>query len=218
MKIGRVTVTGGFVLLWGILVYLDAGRIPAQCLMTALLHEAGHLIAVWLCRGHVASVELNAAGAVICLSQEHAMSYGKELVCVLAGPLVSLACALIFCLLGDTISGAYAASGLCLLQGVFNLLPAAGLDGGRALNLWLNGREYAHTDTVLRVTTLCSAWVTALLCAAAFVKGGYNIAMPAAYAFALTAMLGPVKMGDRHAKRYRGAPRARPKTGAIRWR
>lgn len=236
MRIGRVTVRGGFVLLWGIMIYLDAGRVPVLCVLTALLHEAGHLIAVWLCGGRVASVELNVSGAVITLSDRHALSYGKEILCVLAGPLVSLAGALIFCLLGDTMSEAYAVSGLCLLQGAFNLLPASGLDGGRALSLVLNGREYAHTDKVLRITTLCSAWAMALLCAAAFVGFGYNAALPVMLAFSLMAMLSPgaepsrggerrvvsqksqfyQRNGHTHAKRYRNARSRSARNGGSR--
>ena len=192
MRLGRVTITGGFVLVWGIMVYLDAGRVPALCLLTALLHEAGHLFAVLLCGGRVRSAELNASGAVI---RAFPLSYGREILCVLMGPAASLACALLFALWGDRIQFGFAVTqdslaGLCLIQGAFNLLPARGLDGGRALRLFLENRQSPRTETVTRLATLASVWTAAAFTALAFVRGGYSPVALALGALAVVSMIG----------------------------
>ncbi|MDR1736546.1 MAG: M50 family metallopeptidase [Oscillospiraceae bacterium] len=190
MRLGRFTVTGGFVLLWGFMVFLGEGRLLALCLATALTHELGHLAAVWLCGGQVETIELNAAGAVIRLGRKKPLSYPREIACVLAGPFASLACALIFCFINVTIASA--AAGMCLVQGAFNLLPAQGLDGGRALLLYLESREHPRASVIVRVTTVCAALALTAFCAAAFVYGGGFMTLCVA-AFALTAMLGGIE-------------------------
>ncbi|MCL2030326.1 MAG: M50 family metallopeptidase [Oscillospiraceae bacterium] len=194
MRLGRVTVTGGFVLVWGIMVYLDAGRIAALCLLTALLHEAGHLLFLLLCGGRLRSAELNASGAVI-RTQPGQLSYKREIACVLAGPAASLAAALLFALGGDRINFAFAPArdglaGLCLLQGAFNLLPARGLDGGRALRLMLEHRQSPRTETVVRWATLIAVWAAAAFTAAAFALGGYSPAALMIGALAVLSMIG----------------------------
>lgn len=65
------------------------------------------------------------------------LSYGRELLAVLAGPAVNLICAPLFAELARTYQWewCYMFSGAHLLLGVFNLLPIRPLDGGRALYL-----------------------------------------------------------------------------------
>lgn len=202
MRIGRVTVTGGFVLLWGSMVYLDAGQVAFLCLLAAFLHEAGHFAATALCGGRIASLELNVSGAVIRLKPGYGMSYAREWMCVLAGPLVSLAAALIFSLLGDTIAFSpegtvpYELAGLCLIQGTFNLLPARGLDGGRLLRLALESRAFPYTEQVTLAVTLLSMWLASVLCAFAFIKGGYGPVVLMTGAFAVFAMCGSDDSGN----------------------
>ena len=189
MRFGRVTVTGGFVLVWGFTVYLGAGAELALCVLTALLHEAGHFLAVWLWGGGLESVELNASGATIRARAER-LTYGREILCVLAGPAASLTAALLFALWSDTIPFGLTASGLCLMQGLFNLLPARGLDGGRALRLALESRRSVCTERVTRLASYVSVWIVSALTAVAFARGGYDWIVLGIGALAVTAMLG----------------------------
>lgn len=194
MKLGRLTVTGGFALVWGIMVYLDAGPMLVLCVITALIHEMGHLLAVLLCGGRVHSAELNAAGAVIRTAPGY-LSYGREIACILAGPAASLLAALLFALLGDKISFGLdfaqdGATGLCLLQGVFNMFPARGLDGGRALRLFFESRQSAYTEIVTRLATLVSVWAAAAFTAILFVREGYSPVTLVIGALTVIAMMG----------------------------
>ncbi len=95
-------------------------------LPAAILHELGHLGALWLVDGRVTGLRLSALGAELRL--DGPLSYRQELPVALAGPLVSVAAAL----LAAGMHG-YLFAGLSLALGLFNLLPVYPLDGGRAV-------------------------------------------------------------------------------------
>lgn len=118
-------VTPGFWLLCGLGWLID----PAVLLWTlpaAALHELGHLAALWLVGGHVAGLRLSALGAELRLAGP--LSYRQELPAALAGPLTSVAAALL-----AAGAGWYLFAGVSLALGLFNLLPVYPLDGGRAV-------------------------------------------------------------------------------------
>ena len=200
MRIGRLTVQGGFVLLWGVLIYVEQWRLLLYCSLAALLHELGHGLAVALCGGRIEGLELNAQGAVLRLSGAKVMGYGREIFCCLAGPGMSLLCALLFSRFCDIIPNTMPLAGLCLLQGLFNLLPAAGLDGGAALRLGLEVRESPYTERALRVGTLVSALAVAAVFGAAFALSGRNWLFVLAGGSAVTAVLGERILPERESK------------------
>ena len=103
------------------------------------------------------------------------IGYGREILAVLAGPLASLLSALLFSLGGGIIREYPAVGGLCLVQGLFNLLPARGLDGGRVLRLIMESAGAHDTRRVLFVTTALSALLLAALGAALFMLSGKNL-------------------------------------------
>ena len=127
MKPGRVEVTGGFLLLTAWLNYLDAQGVVPLALLSCALHEMGHLLAIRMLGGRVRRISITAVGAEMEL--DRALSYGNECLAALAGPLVNLIMALLFC----RIPGGTLFSGLNLVLACFNLLPIGRLDGGRVL-------------------------------------------------------------------------------------
>ncbi len=184
MTWGRVRLTGGFVLLWAVLMYVEAGALLIPVWTAALLHECGHLIALKLCGGRVELWEFSAGGVCMRVADTHTLSYGKELLCTLTGPAVSMLCALIF----SFWDGMMMLAGICAVQGVFNLLPASGLDGGRILELILRWRE--RPLALLKATTLLTAGCAAVLGVLVFFWSGYNITLLLAGAYASIALFG----------------------------
>lgn len=126
LRRGRVEVTGGFFLLMAWLNYCDTQGLLPAAVCAAAAHELGHWTAIRALGGQVSRLRLSAAGAELRL--EGTLSYGGELVCALAGPLVNLALAM-----GAARMGAVVFAGLNLALGLFNLLPVSVLDGGRVL-------------------------------------------------------------------------------------
>ena len=94
----------------------------------AAFHELCHLLALQICRGQVRGIRLGARGAVI---DALPLSPAKDLFCTLAGPLGAL--------LLLPLARWFPRLALCAgIQSMYNLLPVAGLDGGRALERTLS--------------------------------------------------------------------------------
>lgn len=103
--------------------------------VSALVHELGHWLAIKALGGQVAHLRLTGVGAVLQPRRETLFSYGEECLVALAGPTASLVLASLAGAWGRTHGGegAFLLTGVSLALGIFNLLPALPLDGGRVL-------------------------------------------------------------------------------------
>jgi len=162
MRVGKVTIHAGFVLLVTALVWLDQGGLLWVVFAAAVLHELGHFIPLKLLGGRVSRLELNGGGVE--MESTQTMSYGRELITVLGGPFASLGFALLFSLKDDMIAGQAAIAGMCFSHALFNLLPMRGLDGGRALELILGSFGAERGRFALNVTTAVTAVILGVLC------------------------------------------------------
>lgn len=135
-----VRISPGFPLVLILFALLGEEAVLEALLVAAALHELGHYAALRLCGVEVTALELTAFGARLSTVGRQALSYGRELVTLLAGPGMNLLCALLTAALtrrlnwsqGDLFTGAQ------IVLGAFNLLPILPLDGGRALCLALS--------------------------------------------------------------------------------
>ena len=105
---------------------------------------AGQIPAIRALGGRIESLRLTGVGAVLRTRRAGLCSYREECLVALAGPLASLLLALGAGTWARVFGGAdaYLLTGISLAQGVFNLLPAGPLDGGRvlrAVSSWLVG-------------------------------------------------------------------------------
>ncbi len=131
---------------------------PPVCLAAVLLaagcHEAGHYMALRLSGGRLAAVSVSAFGAQMRVRDRYRLSYGREALCVLAGPLINGTLSWLLSLDGARREELYIFAGAQLILGVFNLLPLWTLDGGRLLWIaiaWLTDPFLA--DKVCRMVT-----------------------------------------------------------------
>ena len=119
-----------------------------------------------LFRVPVDGLRLSALGAVIYARGARRLSYGRELLVTLAGPVVNLLSAVLFAYLARRFAWewGYLFAGAHVLLGVYNLLPVAPLDGGRALYLlvaWRWGPTAGDTASAV-AGLLCALTLTAL--------------------------------------------------------
>ena len=135
----------------------------AAVLLAAAMHEGGHLAALAAFRVPVEGVRLGAMGAVIHAPGANRLSYGRELLVTLAGPMVNLISAPLLAALSARLGWewGYLFAGAHMVLGVYNLLPIPPLDGGRALYLLLAWRW--GPDAGERVATLAGASAAATL-------------------------------------------------------
>jgi len=131
---------------------LDMAEKIGLGLFFAALHELGHLGAMLLFKARPQRVCLVAAGMRIDCTPGLNLSFGKEIVVALAGPVVS------FSLAGICYAaGLENAAAINLGFGLFNLLPVRQLDGGRVLYYALCRRlsERAAQGGSLAVSLVC---------------------------------------------------------------
>ena len=140
----KFRVEPGFFLLLALSVLLGAGNVLPVLLLAAACHEGAHLGVLALFRIPVKTISLTAAGIEIQAPMQTRLSYGRELLAVAAGPL----CNLVLALLAARWAGWYLFAGASFLLGLFNLLPAAGEDGG-ALAREIETRLGAQTVAVI---------------------------------------------------------------------
>lgn len=95
IRLGRVEITGGFLLLAAWLNYLDRSFLVPEAMLACALHELGHYLAIRLLGGDVKIIRLTAIGAEMVLDRP--LGYWQEGLSALAGPGVNLLLALLAC-------------------------------------------------------------------------------------------------------------------------
>lgn len=176
MRIGKIEVRGGFILLFTLLYMIDNTGILLPLGIAALIHELGHWLALRLCGARVERMTFSFVGA----SMEYdggGLSYFREIVIALAGPAASMALALGAAVWGRAYQNdwAYYLAGLSAVLGAFNLLPIRQLDGGRAVYMflcWLLGTDPA--EGILCVFTCATIFLLLLLGLGLFALSGWN--------------------------------------------
>ena len=175
-------VSGGFLLLLAWFA-LESGPKPLLLILfAAAVHELGHFAVLRLWGAPVRRMRIGVLGAVM-EAERSTLSYGKELSALLAGPLTNLLCAAALIVPARRHPELYAAVGVHLALGWFNLLPIRPLDGGQALELLVTwrfgpaaGERTARLAGVLCAALLCAALVWLMLGS----RGNLWLAPPAA--------------------------------------
>lgn len=163
LRLGRVELSGGFLLGAAVLFYLDTENLLLWVALAAGLHELGHYLAARALGGRVVRLRLTVTGGNMELDGGRPLTYGGELCSILAGPAVNLILALAAARLGKWWETGYLLAGLSLSLGWFNLLPIYPLDGGRALLLILSG--FLSEPAASRAARCCTLTCTAVLLA-----------------------------------------------------
>lgn len=137
--------------------YFDPAQTFAPFLTSVTLHEAGHLLLLWLLRVRVRSVRLTLSGAII---ETEPLPYWKEILAAAAGPAAHVA----LLILAARKAPMLALVSLCQL--VYNLLPLYPLDGGRILraSLLLLLPERAARVLERCIAAICLMLLLALSC------------------------------------------------------
>lgn len=125
----RIAVSPGFLLLMGVLFWLDEGvGLLPWGLLACVLHELGHIAVATALGGHVKELSLTVIGAELSINYDMPLNYEQESMVALAGPMSNLLSGGLFTALGLEL-----AVMITLAVGAFNLLPVLPLDGGHVL-------------------------------------------------------------------------------------
>ncbi len=160
-------VTSGFVLLIAFLLFVDKDGILVWFLVASAVHELAHVVALLLLGGRVTGCRLALWGAHLSVDR---VSYHREAIAVALGPIASVLLAW-----GAAVAGYPLLGGISLVLGIYNLLPAATLDGGRLLEIYLhNHGHWQSAPRILQLTTLASSLLLAVPLWIGFLNGLTN--------------------------------------------
>lgn len=161
-----------------LLVCYVEGIISAMIIiLAALLHEAGHLVAMTACRAEITEIALEPMGARITYDGIRT-SYVDDLRIALAGPLFNL----LFCLLGVTVFVFFKNEYVLLFVfshlalAAANLLPVSFLDGGNMLYAALCIKsDQTRAEKVCRVMNVFGRLIMLAANIFALVLSGFNV-------------------------------------------
>lgn len=136
-------ITDSFILMLALLLFFDSEGLLPAFLMAAMLHETGHVLALWATGGELRRLRVTAVGGRMdCVLPE---SRARRFAVHLAGAAMNFAAFALFRALG-----CYLIAGANLVLGGFNLLPVCPLDGYACIDALLEG-GFARTRRVLSV-------------------------------------------------------------------
>ena len=148
----RLEVSPGFLLLLGVLYWLEEGvGLLFWGLLACAVHELGHVAAALALGGRAERLSLTVVGAELSFSYRAPLTYGQDSLVALAGPAANLLLGGLFFLLNRQLPAI-----LSLGIGAFNLLPILPLDGGRVLyGLLADQLDLDWADRLLTATSGC---------------------------------------------------------------
>lgn len=143
----------------------------SDCFLLCVLHESGHLAALYFFKSPPLGIKFDFFGMKIETSKK-LLSPAREIICAAAGPLINLVAAALLHFFKYSDS-ALLSLGLAL----FNLLPVSVLDGGRILAVLIKD------DKILRVTGFLTAAVLLIIgtAVAVYTERNFTILVVALY-------------------------------------
>ncbi|MDP4152082.1 MAG: site-2 protease family protein [Bacillota bacterium] len=165
----------------GFYILADGTIYIVYIILSALLHEAAHIWMIKRSGEGVKSIDMKPFGVNIILKEDHILSYKREILISLAGPLVNLAVATIFLLINKFIY--YSEAGMFIslinfaLAGV-NMLPIYQLDGGRIIkNLLLMKLEPSTADKICFLISIACLTPILYIGGILLYKTGHNFSL-----------------------------------------
>jgi len=149
---------------------LDKTNISFYSILSALLHETGHMLCLFFLKAKPKEIKFGLFGMRIVRGNK-TLSYKSEVITALSGPLVNIILFAVFLYPQKTLM--FSAVNLAL--GLFNLLPVKPMDGGEALYYFLC--SFCEENRIKRITDATTFLTVIFLTAAGvmvFVKSGYN--------------------------------------------
>lgn len=138
-------------------ILLDTSHYIEICMLSALLHELGHLSAMLICKSKPTCIEVGLFAINILDTNRCKRKFMQEIFIIYAGIIVNILTFILFYLVykSTNLEILLKISMSSLVIGAFNLLPVATLDGGQGLCLILLQKlTYHQTEIIINILTI----------------------------------------------------------------
>lgn len=189
----RISVSVYFAVFVACVLVLDSSGLAAFALFCALIHECGHIAALYLYKVPVHKISFRLFGIEIVRCHGAVLGYRQEIALALAGCAANLAACVPAAVLWNF--GIFPRQSgeilmLNLLLCLFNLLPIGPLDGGQALEAALC--QKVRCETAEKIVNIMSViLIIPLVCAGVYLlkTTGYNLSLIAASVYLAVALV-----------------------------
>lgn len=169
---GRISIfiSPAFAVFLALCPYFTAGRMYFMSFLCAFMHEAVHIVCLFVFGSSKVSMELYPGGIKLSAVGFSSLSYKRTVICAMSAPLFNVLCAGVWLL-----AESFLVNGFCremlyinLIMGAVNLIPLPFLDGGRAASSVLYfflepERARAVCDTVAVTALILLAFIIFLI-------------------------------------------------------
>ncbi len=167
-----------FVAVIALMLAGDKTGLALPTLFAVMVHELGHIFAMWLLESTPKSIRLIPASVQITRSMSS--KYKNDIIVSLTGPAVNLVLFLTLYINHIAFKNEVVLyySLINLIVGLFNLLPVTGLDGGAAL-FSVIAKKYDVNKALLtlKITTLSIGMAVLFLAVSLTIRGQVNISV-----------------------------------------
>lgn len=155
------------------MLWLEGGLAFTVMMLSALIHELGHLLAAKLLSYRIRRVDILPMGALIVLPE--GIDDRDEAIIAASGPIASLLAAVLFLFSFLFFRNAFLLFGAVInaTLGIFNLLPVKKLDGGKALCCFLSYKGISG-KRICAVASLAAKAVFIFFAVFCFFVSGHN--------------------------------------------
>lgn len=175
-----------FVALLTFLMFASKDGVFMFCYAASMLHELGHIAAVYLCGDKIDSIVFEVYGILI--DKHENTSYFQQIFILLSGPAINIILGIIFAYIPVQWCGLF--SKVNIVLGIFNLLPINGLDGGEVL---LRTVEYFLGFRAANIISICvsilALFPIALVCFYNFLEQKNNYSLIIVFLFLVLSVI-----------------------------
>lgn len=166
----KIKISFFFALTLTLIGIFDKTNSALLCLLSALLHETGHLLSLFLFGEKPKEIVFTPFGIRIERRSTNTLSFLKESFCAFAGPLVNLVLAIIF-------KGSYF-SQINLVIGLLNLLPCEPLDGGKIIeNILKTKLDFVKAEKISLIISCITVFPVAISGFVVLFQSRYNFTL-----------------------------------------
>ncbi len=155
-------------------VIFDPSGGATATVLASLLHELGHLAAIFMLKIGAKELTVTPYGLEI-VTQRNYHSFSEELIVSCAGCVVNFICFFIFSSVTGYIEAFVGAS---LMLGILNALPILSLDGGEAMHAFLSlFLPFSKAERISRRISFCTLIILWCIATYIFLFSGYNYSL-----------------------------------------